>query len=95
MILPKHATIKHLPTGEPLVVIRPKDAGLALKLTKMALESQDSEAFQAILQAQTYTVMGFLSDKPAGFIVDETGKVLEKLKAGDSFTTSESMIKVN
>lgn len=72
--------------SEPLIVIRPADPELALRLVKDCVETNDPELFaKIVLQEQDYTYRGFLGKN--GKILDENGRYLELLKPGDSFVT--------
>ena len=80
--------------GERMVVIRPHDPALAIRLAEEALRENDNEKFQAITQAQDYKFAGYLSESSPGtppVIVDDHGRVVEAVQKGDSFV-SESAI---
>jgi hypothetical protein len=76
-------------TGEPLAVIRPKSASVALSLAKTALSENDAKLFQSIPEAQDYVFVGWL-ERGGERIIDKEGRELGKLEPGDSFVTLRS-----
>jgi len=83
--------------GKVLAVIRPSDPQRALNKAKalLGMNYRDGQkAMDEILQdpAQTYTFIG-LAMKKHGKIVDpETGAVIGKAQAGDSFVPYEQIL---
>jgi len=80
----------------PLVVLRPKDPELALRLAYDLLDRNDcDQEFQNILARQDYEFVGYavqhrtrLTKKVEIRAVDTHGNDLGKLKAGDSLASS-------
>ena len=81
------------PDGQKLMVMRPKDPGLALKLAETARAANDQPLFQSVLEAQDYVFKGYLGRRAKGLnkgefaIVSEDGRFLEEILPGDSFIT--------
>jgi hypothetical protein len=81
--------------GLPLSVIRPANPALAIAIAKVAVAKQDGALFQRLpVEVSDYTFVGWLSaDKRC--IVDENGKRIGDLQAGDSFVTGLIQSKAN
>ena len=89
--------------GKPLLVVRPSDPELAIRLAQEAIENtrdpdKQTEAAVAFLnlpalaeaKGVTYTFVGYLAKKRNGkgaCVVDEGGNVLGAVVAGDSIVT--------
>jgi hypothetical protein len=80
-----------LKDGKRLMVVRPRDSALALKIADEAYEQNYTrEQFDAILAQQTYTVVGFLGqgvDKSRPVVLDGDGKKIGYAEPGDSFVS--------
>ncbi len=71
-----------------LIVIRPRDPVLALRLAKQCVGKDNDHAFQQVLAAQPYEERGYAWNDPAQkkiMIADADGNLLEETKEGDSF----------
>jgi len=84
--------IRRAPDGQRLIVARPSDPRVPLALARAAHAAQSQEAFgdipaDAEAAGVIYTFRGYLAAHPGGWIVDEEGRVLERLQPGDSFLT--------
>ena len=94
--------------GKPLLVVRPSDPELAIRLAQEAIENtrdpdKQTEAAVAFLnlpalaeaKGVTYTFVGYLGKRPAGTtcIVDKDLRVVGELVRGDSFITEKSVEK--
>lgn len=81
-------------TKQKVLVVRPSDPALAMKIANEALANQDRETLarlQTLVEEAggTYTFVGFLARRPGGAacIVDTDCKVLGELVPGDSFVS--------
>ena len=85
----------------PLVVARPRDPELNLKLGYQALEQNSTVDFQKILDQQEFTIVGFairkrsrlLKKKVEVWIADTDGNLIEKCKSGDSIVSGPNFEK--
>jgi hypothetical protein len=77
------------PLGDPILVIRPAMPEMALAVAAVALERNDKDLIDRLPQeVEDYTVVGWLSARGSPqFIVDEHGKKIGDLVAGDSLVT--------
>jgi hypothetical protein len=75
--------------GKRMIVIRPKDPHIALKLAEIALEHNDSDLFQKMLLENEYTIVGFMwrSSQGKPHIVDKDATYVGEILPGDSFVT--------
>jgi len=84
-----------LKNGKRLLVIRPRDPQLALKLAADALAQQyTQEQFDAMLAQQMYSVAGF-PGRDAGkdpIVVDHAQRKIGVCAAGDSFVGMEDAV---
>jgi hypothetical protein len=80
-------TPKH-DSGTSFLVVRPENPAIAiargLEVQRLPKHLQ-SEAFQRLLDEQTYTFVGYLGEDEN--IEDEDGRVLGKMVPGDSITS--------
>lgn len=81
-----------LRNGWPLMVIRPSDPAIPLRLAQEALARNDADALARIPSdaealGVTYTVAGWLA-KDGRRVVDHKGQAIGALTPGDSFITS-------
>jgi len=91
----RHRTIVIADNGQRMQVIRPKDPSLAVHLAETSLANRDAALLvrlPGIVEdaAGTYTFVGYLARRAEGqpCIVDEHGKFVGELEAGDSFVTN-------
>ena len=88
-------------TARRFAILRPEDPALALRLTeewkakhsdRNTARVPPQEEFNAILAAQKYTFVGFMSDDGKK-LVDENGVEVGELKVGDSLVGAEALAK--
>jgi hypothetical protein len=78
--------------GLPLMVIRPKDPVMALRIAKIAFEKQDMDLLDRLpneVGADSYTFLGYAAQDKKGksAIVTKDGVWVGTLEPGDSFVT--------
>lgn len=82
--------------GRPMMVLRPDQPAIVLKLAKRALAKGDQARFLRVPQRAEkrgvqYTFAGYLGEsragETAGVVVDERGRELGPVQPGDSFVT--------
>ena len=78
--------------GLPLMVIRPKDPAMALRIAKIAFEKQDMDLLDRLpneVGADSYTFLGYAARDKRGrsAIVTKEGVWVGELEPGDSFVT--------
>lgn len=78
------------PTGEDLLVVRPKNPALALAIARVAVDKNDADLFQRLpSEVGEYTFVGYLAYGKGGtpFAINENGAILDRIEPGDSFIT--------
>jgi len=87
------------PDGQPMLVVRPSNPELALKLAEKAVEEQDADLFASLPDTVEqaggeYTFVGYLASrlgslKGSRCIVDDKGAYVGEIQAGDSFISQK------
>ncbi|MCU1284452.1 MAG: hypothetical protein JWO13_802 [Acidobacteriales bacterium] len=78
--------------GNPIAVLRPENAPLALRLASEMVGKGTAQEFKDLLQTQPYVFIGWAipgTDRQAFAIADRAGELIDILEPGDSFVDGE------